>query len=997
MNSPLRYRRRFQESVMFRSRPTRPVPLPIVLVLLLASAAAGPLSTQPFLVADLDPVLDSEGSRFLGPAVSLGGSSFFFAFTGRHGRELWASDGTAEGTRQVADVCPGSCSSLGETLTRVGDRLFFVAQDGGVGWGVWSTDGSREGTRLVRRLPPEVIPVPYRPGAAFDGSFWFFATRESRNRSELWVSDGTTAGTAPFVALGDDRFNAFSLVPLGDSLLFYRQQAGTGVEPWTTDGAPGRARILRDICPGECSSGASGFLPVGDRWFFMADDGVHGLEPWITDGTAGGTKLLADLGASGARGMAFDGKVYFPAHAGTALRWWKTDGTSFQPAPELEAIGMEGPADNLFPSGERLFFRRRSTDELEHSLWVLKAGEIVPRQILEGVFPTSARDLGPKFLFAGEGVEPGLWVSDGTAAGTFRLAAVYPGLIAREPTGAGLLFVASRSDREELWVTDGTREATRLVHRLRAPASSSPRSFASLGDDLYFLSGSFQAGALWHVAGDLPGPSRVEDFRLTSSLAAANGRLYVFGHERLAVLTAPGGPVEDLPVDSSPVSSLPFEGGLAFVTGDGGQRLWWTDGTAQGTRVAARINSEWANGCPTLCRGPVPSFPQQLIAAGSQLYFLGHEDGRSDPFDPQLWRSDLTPAGTYPLPGLAARPLDLAAFGDRLAFTGETPEGFVLALTDGTAVGTLVVLEAASRLRELASLGGRLYFVLAGDSGEDELWATDGTAAGTARVSALAGPGGGSRVTAVRAAGDRLFLAVQDDAAGEEPWVSDGTAAGTRRLADLWPGPRGSNPEGLTPYGHCVLFAADDGSHGHEGWASNGVSLLFLGDLASGPGASSPAGFTAAGGFLYFSADDGIHGREPFALAREALSDFCAEPVGAAGEWITTPEVPGYRFRVRITNQQGEAQPVRREADCLGETLCLSGSVPGRSEVFLRVIGPRPNGFYWPTVVRFTTSKVEVWVEREATGEARHYELEGLAPGLETLDGLFDREGFAAQ
>ena len=82
------------------------------------------------------------------------------------------------------------------------------------------------------------------------------------------------------------------------------------------------------------------------------------------------------------------------------------------------------------------------------------------------------------------------------------------------------------------------------------------------------------------------------------------------------------------------------------------------------------------------------------------------------------------------------------------------------------------------------------------------------------------------------------------------------------------------------------------------------------------------------------------------------------------------------------------------EPPCLPETACVSGVVPGRTEVSLRIVGPKPNGYLWPTVVRFTTSTVEVWVEQLATGERRYYRSQGAAPGVDELDGFFDRTGF---
>jgi hypothetical protein len=129
-------------------------------------------------------------------------------------------------------------------------------------------------------------------------------------------------------------------------------------------------------------------------------------------------------------------------------------------------------------------------------------------------------------------------------------------------------------------------------------------------------------------------------------------------------------------------------------------------------------------------------------------------------------------------------------------------------------------------------------------------------------------------------------------------------------------------------------------------------------------------------------------GTQASSLAAAAAT---APPPPAGGDsWIIRGD---YRVRARITTPSG-TQRVREEIACIAETLCLSGAIPGRSEVFVRLVGPKPNGYLWPTIVKFTTSTVEVWIEQISTGEARYYRLEGAAPGQDRLDGLFDRNGF---
>lgn len=119
--------------------------------------------------------------------------------------------------------------------------------------------------------------------------------------------------------------------------------------------------------------------------------------------------------------------------------------------------------------------------------------------------------------------------------------------------------------------------------------------------------------------------------------------------------------------------------------------------------------------------------------------------------------------------------------------------------------------------------------------------------------------------------------------------------------------------------------------------------------------------------------------------------DECDLPVEPA---LATAELPGFRFWVRFGDPAVSTWWGAQEPICIPETLCVSGAVPGRTEVLLRIVGPKPNGYLWPTLVKLSTSRVDVWIEQESTGAVRCYELEGATPGVDELDGLFDRTGF---
>ena len=86
------------------------------------------------------------------------------------------------------------------------------------------------------------------------------------------------------------------------------------------------------------------------------------------------------------------------------------------------------------------------------------------------------------------------------------------------------------------------------------------------------------------------------------------------------------------------------------------------------------------------------------------------------------------------------------------------------------------------------------------------------------------------------AVGDVLLFHMEDDIHGDELWRSDGTAAGTRLVEDIAPDGAGSNPTNLVDVGGILFFIADDGTHGDELWKSDGTDAgtVLVRDIVGG-------------------------------------------------------------------------------------------------------------------------------------------------------------------
>lgn len=166
---------------------------------------------------------------------------------------------------------------------------------------------------------------------------------------------------------------------------------------------------------------------------------------------------------------------------------------------------------------------------------------------------------------------------------------------------------------------------------------------------------------------------------------------------------------------------------------------------------------------------------------------------------------------------------------------------------------------------------GRVWFAANDGVSGTELWATDGTAAGTVLVANLEPGIEGSSPRGFTVCGNRMFFSAFEGGAGHEPHVTDGTAAGTVFVKDVRPGRKGSEFNGshqFTCCGNQVLFFADNGTAGGELHKSDGTAAgtQMVVDLRPGTrsGIDSAARPVCCNGKLFFSGDNGATGFEPF-------------------------------------------------------------------------------------------------------------------------------------
>jgi len=800
------------------------------------------------LVKDIFPGPGNSDPREL---TVVGANLFFAADDGTNGRELWVLD--ASGAHMVKDINPGPVSSDPNSLAEFGGKLLFAASDPKNGTELWISDGTAAGTMLVRDIQTgsgDSLPRNMTPNQA--GTLAVFSAAGTGRDTELWVTDGTTAGTklVKDIRPGTNGSNPLYFQQLGSRLVFQASDGSTGNELWITDGTAAGTTMVKDVRPGT-SSGTNLYysVVVGNKVFFGGNDGSTGTEVWMSDGTASGTRRLADIYPGSTSGNFLwpavnGGKVYFatrPSTSGYAI--WETDGSTTKAV--TNAIGTSSPS-YLRWAGGKLFFAARGTTG-GYELWV-SDGTIAGTKLLKDInTTTSTASSSPRYLtetipgrvvFGADDGKSGveLWASDGTNAGTTIIDINKPATPITDSSSpwnvtnlfGKLLFTAyDGSSGTELWISDGTSAGTKLLKDIRPGTSSgSPYYFARLGNRVFFRANDGSSGyELWVTDGTPAGTQLFLDIRPGSS-------------------------------SSSPAGLARIGDKIYFYANDGstGGELWVTDGTTAGTKLVKDIRS-----------GTSSSSPRNFTPLGTSGQFLFTASDSSTGYE--LYISDGTAAGTKLVkdinPGTSSSsPIYLTPLAGKVYFAAsDATNGRELWVSDGTAAGTTMVKDVypgqtngnpnSSGPAYLAVLGNKIFFGANDGKVGNELWETDGTAAGTKLfldINPGFGGGGGSNTIdkessigpsyLTRVGSRHIWFAAARYPNGVELWMTDGTVAGTKQVADVAPGNNSFYPQMQTDSSHPfyavmngkVYFRGNDGTHGNELWVvDNGATATEIG------------------------------------------------------------------------------------------------------------------------------------------------------------------------
>jgi ELWxxDGT repeat protein len=648
----------------------------------------------------------------------------------------------------------------------VGNTVYFTNSDSTNGTELWKTDGTSAGTSLVRdvNLPSYDASSVYAL-TNFNNTLYFVSYETEigwYERYVLWKTDGTAAGTVPIKALPGGILQ--TKVHNGSLYIL----TGTGL--WKSDGTEAGTTQIYTF-----SGMRAGVHIFNNQLFFMANDGTHGFELWKSDGTAAGTSLVADITSGSASSTieqitVFNNELYF-RNTATNPQWgkqlWKTDGTSAG-TQQITTNPFFHSVESIVVSDNKLYASAGTPiDEFTHSygLWVSTNGTnftsvTTHRNNAQHLSPEQLTDVDGALFFTyytpSSGIE--LWKTNGTEASTQAITDI------SLDNSADSKFVSLTAFKGQLffdfngkiWVSNGTTAGTKAFGDFINATSS------YLVSDSFLFFSAFQGNEnikrLWITDGSPAG---------TYHLSTAHDKTY---SSRMGINNL---------YDSLVVGNTLY---FAADTNTRSGQLWKTDGTTAGT---VHI--------PTIANSIAGGRAKNFIEMNGILYFTLEHDSYGE----ELWRSDGTEAGTYLVKDInlsdssniasrGSQIRDLAVINNTLFFTAKDEIRAYVWKSDGTEAGTVIVKDLSSfsgnRPEGKIAFNNEYYFSLYnwdGITSSYSFWKTDGTDAGTIKLL-------DAEVIAPVIFDNTLFFTVNDPVTNTySVWSSDGTIAGTQEVSGL--------------------------------------------------------------------------------------------------------------------------------------------------------------------------------------------------------------------
>ncbi len=398
----------------------------------------------------------------------------FFMANDDQGKGVFLTDGTETGTKKILSNITNAYGFISfNTLNFLvqSPTVLFICENANYGAEIWRTNGTINTTQLLKDIytgtsssyPSNIVPLNFQA---------YFAATSSLNLRSIYSTTGTAAETQIAIPFNSGANSMIYYIDtLNNHLIFAAYTLQNGAELWISDGTEAGTQLVKEIASGNANAfdtlyGAIKFSPVhfNGKIFFNAKNNTNNNEPWFSDGTTAGTLCLKEINPNGGSNptnfVVCNNHLYFFAWDGTEYGIYETDGT-VNNADKVASIGLNLPS-KLFAYNNSLYYFNNNGMLIKYDVQNHVATDIKQFNLDPYGITSMIEYNGYLYFSAYRSGNYELWRTDGSIANTIQLLppnAVNSGSPSSFTEYDGSLYFAANFMNEglELWkLTDST-------------------------------------------------------------------------------------------------------------------------------------------------------------------------------------------------------------------------------------------------------------------------------------------------------------------------------------------------------------------------------------------------------------------------------------------------------------------------------------------------------------------------------------------------------------